>query len=193
MNRHGRFIIITMLLALLSGCISGVWTGASLIYDRHNVYQKLSDYHLGSKVNRALFHDKTFKLPSSAIDVAVFNGDVLLAGHVPVASLRHEAQSRVEQVGGYRRFFNLLSLEVHAPQPVSDSWITAKIRSQIIADSEINPHAFKIVTSDAVVYVMGDVRPEQAKKVIHIARHTAGVKKVVRLLRYYSYQEKLVA
>lgn len=184
---------MVMVCGVLNGCLGTVWTGANLIYDRHNIYKKFNDYHLSTKVNRALFHDKAFKSSVCSVDVAVFNGDVLLAGHVPTQKLREEAQLRVEQIGGYRRFFNLLRLADSLPQRAYDSWITAKIRSQIIADSEINPNAFKIVTADAVVFIMGDVRPNQAQKVTTIARHTSGVKKVVRILKYYTYQDKLVA
>jgi osmotically-inducible protein OsmY len=35
---------------------------------------------------------------------------------------------------------------------------------------------------------MGDVQTEQAEKVIKIARFTDGVQRVVKLMRYYTYQ-----
>ena len=72
---------------------------------------------------------------------------------------------------------------------MKDSLITAKIRSQIVADSEINPRAFKVVTSDGVVYLMGDVIPTQADWVVEIARNTAGVLTVVKLFKYYQLSD----
>ena len=65
----------------------------------------------------------------------------------------------------------------------SDCWITAKIRSRIFTDSSIAPKDFKIVTVDGIVYLMGEVREEQAARVIDIARETKGVLRVVKLLR----------
>ena len=85
-----------------------------------------------------------------------------------------ELQRRLAKVKGYRRLFNQVGISPSASNSVQDSWITTKIRSQIFADGSIDPNAFKVVTSDKVVYLMGDVHREQAGKVINIARHTDG-------------------
>ena len=68
---------------------------------------------------------------------------------------------------------------------VEDGWITAKIRIGILQDSSIDPDQFKIVTVDELVYLMGDVIPAQALKVIMISRNCDGVRRVVKLFRYY--------
>ncbi len=68
---------------------------------------------------------------------------------------------------------------------VQDAWITAKIRSQVVADASIEPRQFKVVTADRIVYLMGDVMPEQGARVIHVARYTEGVRRVVKLFNYY--------
>ncbi len=65
-----------------------------------------------------------------------------------------------------------------------DSWLTTKIISKMVANNDINPNEFKIVTEDSTVYIMGHVYREQANVAIDIASHTAGVEKVVTLLRY---------
>ncbi len=193
MKKQGRFVLLMICSLQLTGCITTAWTGAQLVYDRHNIYKKLSDYQLAARANRGLFQDTIFKCEKCALDVAVFNGDLLVAGHVPSDELKQEAQARMEKIRGCRRFFNQLAVANKTTDSLYDSWITTKIRSQIIADDDINPNAFKIVTSDAVVYIMGDVKPEQAKKVIDIARYTTGVVKVVKMMKYFSYHEKSVA
>ena len=66
-----------------------------------------------------------------------------------------------------------------------DAWITAKIRSQIVLDSSIDPERFKVLTASRVVYIMGDVDIEQGEKVVQIAKECAEVKKVQSFLRYY--------
>ena len=81
--------------------------------------------------------------------------------------------------------FKFISIAPYRTHIARDSWITAKIRSQIMTDSEINPRTFKIVTADQVVYLMGDVVSEQADWVISIAKKTSGVLRVVKLLKYY--------
>lgn len=181
---------IFLLVALLSGCIADVWTGANLIYDRHNIYIKANDFQLTANISRTLYRDKTFKRPDCTIEIAVFNGDVLMVGHVPTEALRKEAEARIQAIPGIERFFNQLQCSHEDENPLLDSWITTTIRSQILADSSIDPHHFKIVTSDQIVYIMGRAMPDQAQKVIDDARRCRGVKRVVKLLKYYHLSDK---
>lgn len=174
----------------LTGCITNVWTGVTLVYDRHNIYKKLGDFKLAADAKHALFKDESLKCPECSIDVAVFKGDVLLSGHVPTAELRQEARARVAEVPGYRRIFNQLAINQLTDTTIRDNWITTKIRSGIFADSEIDPHSFKVVTSDQIVYLMGDVIPKEADRVIKIASRCAGVKRVVKLFKYYNLADK---
>lgn len=191
MRRQGHVtLMLTLASFLLSGCVSNIWTGATMIYSRHNTYIKIGDFQLNASANRALYKDKLFKQEAIAIEVAVFNRDVLMVGHVPTAALRQEASARIEAATPEkRRFFNQLALAATDDDAVKDAWITTKIRSRILADSDINPDAFKIVTSGRIVYLMGDVIPAQAQKVILFARECAGVKRVVKLFKYYNLSD----
>lgn len=191
-NIFGKLLKGLSLLALClmaCACVGTVWTGASLVYDRHNVYKKIDDFQLAGNINRALYKDKIFKRKDCAIDVAVFNGDILLAGNVPNNTLRQLALQRAS-LPGKRRLFNQLSVSPYPQRFFQDSWITGQIRSQILGDGRINPNAFKIITVNATVYLMGDVLPEQAKLVIYYARKTWGVKQVVTLFKYYHLTNK---
>ncbi|OGV34582.1 MAG: hypothetical protein A3E88_02010 [Legionellales bacterium RIFCSPHIGHO2_12_FULL_35_11] len=155
------------------------------------MYLKLNNYQLAGQINQAIYKDKLFKCKTCSIDVAVFNRDVLMVGSVPSHEMRKEAVERVDAVQGKRKFYNQLRVADGREDPILDSWITGNIRSKIIGDSSIDPRAFKIVTSNQVVYIMGDVRKEQAKTVILFARETKDVRRVVKLLRYYKYTAKL--
>lgn len=191
MKKQGRVFLLVASVMVLSGCISNIWTGASLIYDRHNVYKKIDDYHLAALAGHALYDDRLFKQPGCSLDVAVFNNDILLAGHVPTEELRALAERRIRQVSGYRRLFCQIAVLQTENNSLADSWITTKIRSQILADSSIDPNEFKIITADGIVYVMGDVKPKQARKVLTIASNTSGVIRVVKLLKYYHLSKKI--
>lgn len=182
------FVIISTL--CLSSCVSSLWTGAGLVYDRHSLYIKVNDFQLTANASRALFHDKIFKRKDCSIELAVFNRDVLMVGRVPTAALRQEAYERIQAIPGKRRFFNQLEISHGLENPIEDGLITTQIRSQILADSDIDPHAFKVVTSEQIVYLMGDVLVDQAKKVIHFARTCPGAKRVVTLFKYYNLADK---
>lgn len=167
-----------------------MFTGASLIYDRHNIYIKLNDYQLAGVINKQIYKDKVFKCKTCSVEAAVFNLDVLLVGSVPNRVMRDELIKRVDLAPGKRRVFNQVTVSTKKDDPVLDSWITGNIRSKILADSSIDPHVFKVVTSRRIVYIMGDVKMEQAEKVILFARETPQVQRVVNLLRYYKYVDK---
>ncbi|MGQ3890847.1 BON domain-containing protein [Legionella sp. CNM-4043-24] len=190
-RKQGLFLsIIVAGTSLLTSCFSGIWTGATLVYDRHNVYKKIDDYSLSMTAHHVLFDDKLFRQEGACLDLAVFNGDVLLAGHLPNARLRRIARQRINSLSGYRKLFFQVAVEDQSGQNLNDSWITTKIRSRIITDSAIDPNQFKIITVDGIVYIMGDVRPHQALRVIEIARSTRGVLRVVKLMRYFNLSEK---
>lgn len=184
-----RFAFLTGLgCLLLSSCLGEVWTGANLVYDRHDVYKTLNDYHLFVDINNALYPDNLLRCRYCILDVAVFNGDILIAGHLPSTELEHELRRRLTPITGYKHLFIEVAVQDTDASSVTDSWITTKIRSQIFADDSIDPHAFKVVTADRSVYLMGDVDKKQADKVINMARFTSGVKRVVTLMRYITYQ-----
>ena len=178
-------ILVILLVSLLTSCLSNVFTGANLIYDRHNVYLKIDDVQLTSFANRALFRDKIYTCSACIMEVMVFNHDLLLVGTVPTALMRDEAGRRLEKLRGHRQIFNQLYVNAPAPNDWQDSWITLKIRSYIVSNAEIDPHSFKVLTWNGVVYFMGDVLPKQASLVVNYANQCYGVVRVVKLFRYY--------
>ncbi|MDP1602503.1 MAG: BON domain-containing protein [Legionella sp.] len=190
MNKQGCYLLFFLLsLPLLNGCLSNVWTGASLVYNRHNVYKKFDDYKLALTAHNLLFNDALLKEKGCILDIAAFNGDLLVAGHVPTEARRALLTQRLKGLSGHRELFIQVAVAKTLNSELEDAWITTKIRSQMIADAAIDPGMFKIITSDRVVYVMGDVKPEQATRVLNIARNSNGVLRVVKLLRYYNLSE----
>lgn len=187
MKKYSHCLLVLCLSLLLSGCLGTIWTGAYTVYDRHSVYLKLNDFQLSTQVNEVLAVNKTFANSECVIDITVFNGDILLAGHLPSLEMMEEFNRRISKVKGYRRLFIKMVVQQVSSNSIEDSWLTAKVRSLIFADASIDPKAFKIVTTDRIVYLMGDVKPDQAEKVINMARSVEGVTRVVKLLRYFTY------
>jgi len=187
-QRIASLFALSLICCVLSGCgsLSGLWTGASLLYDRHSWFKKIDDFQLRADVARAIYHNKLFKHSMHTVDVAVFNGDLLLAGHVETAELRTALYSHLLAAQlNYRRLFRYVTVASSESNRVLDSWITTQIVTQVLLDTTVDPHAYKVVTVDQVVYLMGDMLPEQALKLIDVARNTDHVRYVVKLLRYY--------
>jgi osmotically-inducible protein OsmY len=180
-----RLLCVLVLVCLVfPGCISNLWTGANLVYDRHDVYQKFGNYQLLSVANNELYPDKIFRCDRCNLDVAAFNDDLLVTGHLPTEELMQELKARLRRVDGYRHLYIEVVQSQETVNRIEDAWITTKIRSQVFADSSIEPNAFKVVTTDSIVYLLGDVLATDGRKIVAIARQTNGVTRVVKLLNY---------
>ena len=187
--------ILCMLMACLgiSACVSNVYTGANLIYDRHSVYKKTTDVALAAKIGHSLKLDPMLQCPSNrCFELTVFHNDVLLLGVVPSFAEKKRANDLVKAVGTYRYLYNYIEIKPNAmiDNSIDDDWITTKIRSQIMANADIDPGRFKIVTHHQVVYLLGDVMDGQDEMVIDISRKTQNVTKVVNLLHTYMLKPK---
>ena len=63
----------------------------------------------------------------------------------------------------------------------NDAWLTTKIKSALISDSDIRGRNVKVVTENSVVYLMGLVTRKESERISEIAATTSGVQRVVRL------------
>lgn len=63
-------------------------------------------------------------------------------------------------------------------QPVSDTWITTKVKTELMAASGVPGTDIKVETVNGVVKLSGSVDKTQADKAASIARNIDGVKKV---------------
>ncbi|WP_394537319.1 BON domain-containing protein [Lysobacter enzymogenes] len=63
-------------------------------------------------------------------------------------------------------------------QPVSDTWITTKVKTELMATGGVPGTDIKVETVNGVVKLSGSVNKTQADKAASIARNIDGVKKV---------------
>ncbi|WP_240635277.1 BON domain-containing protein [Lysobacter enzymogenes] len=63
-------------------------------------------------------------------------------------------------------------------QPVGDTWITTKVKTELMATSGVPGTDIKVETVNGVVKLSGSVDKAQADKAASIARNIDGVKKV---------------
>lgn len=115
--------------------------------------------------------------------IVSYNGYVLIAGQVASQALKDKATDVVREVRGVRRIYN--ELEVAAPSSgmtrTSDTWITSKVKSYMLASSDIQGNRVKVVTENGVVYLMGLATRAEAERIAAEAADTSGVQRVVKL------------
>jgi osmotically-inducible protein OsmY len=63
----------------------------------------------------------------------------------------------------------------------NDVWLTTKIKTALLTDSEVPSLRVKVVTENSVVYLMGLLSTEEANRTAAAAADVDGVTRVVRL------------
>src|SRR5262249_10897020 len=134
--------------------------------------------------------DRIRKVPElrneSHVEVSVFNRVVLLTGETPNPAWKQQAEDIAKTVPEITRVYNQLTIQgpTSSLTRTSDSWITAKIKTEMLATEDLKSGSIKVVTENGVVYLMGIVNREQADIAVDIARQVSGVQKVVKIFQY---------
>lgn len=186
-NLLNLFVLLTLPL-LLTGCIgvaiiAGAGAGIeseNIIHDNRSVNQQFSDRTISDKAHNALLYDVQLN-GRSHINVATYNGVMLLVGQVQTPDLKQRAQDIVTQIRGVKRVYNELTINSSASffSDVDDSWITTKVKTMMMKRKELQATHIKVITDNGVVYLMGNVSSEQGALAADTARRVKGVVKVV--------------
>ena len=65
-----------------------------------------------------------------------------------------------------------------------DTWITSKVKSQMLSTKELKSTLVKVVTENDTVFLMGIVTEKEADMAVEVARNVEGVKRVVKIFEY---------
>ena len=182
-------LLTTSLILLLSGCT----TTMSALH-QGPIEQDATTRSWGAMVN-----DNTIEtvatvnikkshadMANADIDVVSFNGYVLLLGHVPSHYLKELAESEAKKTRDVRKVFNELIVG-NVPSfflSSNDTWLTTKVKANMVAEKDFPSSRIKIITEDGTVYMMGLVTREEADKAVNITRNTDGVQKIVKVFEY---------
>ena len=111
---------------------------------------------------------------------------MLLTGETPTEELRQRAEKIVRGVEKVSTVHN--EINIAAPSSMitrsSDTVITSKVKTKLLADEKIHGVNIKVVTENGVVYLMGLVSRAEAELATEVARQTGGVQKVVKIFQY---------
>lgn len=183
--------IIALLLSLnfLLGCVPAFFVGAAIggivVHEGRNASVKKNDFELTSRISRKINHNKELHKHSRII-VSAYDGVVLLAGQTPTEQLRAEAYQLAKDVPGIRRLYNEISINgpISSLTQSSDTWITTKVKSVLLATKGLDSSQIKVVTENGVVFLMGKVTHQQAEIASNAARTVSGVQKVITLFEF---------
>lgn len=122
----------------------------------------------------------------SNINVVAFNGIILLTGQVPRNELRLLAGDTVKQIHKVRQVFNEIQVQGKTSllSRTNDTWLTTKVKSNLLANKDIDSGRIKIVTEDGTVYMLGLLSRVEADRAAQAISRIGGVQKVVKAVEY---------
>lgn len=180
------FITTCLFLAtfIVAGCVNVAVTGAQTVYNRHSISKSISDQYATLQAYQKIMKDS--HLNNTNIEISTYNNEMLIAGQVPYPSQRAKVDKIAREIPEVKRIYNLVQIANPSSSltRLSDTWITAKIKSKLIASNDVDGSNIKVVTENGTVYLMGILPPEQAKAAVDIASDTAGVESVVKIFSY---------
>ena len=168
-------IIITFL--LLQGCSS--------VPDRRSTNIILKDENIESKATNILYGDTKIN-KKIHVNVTSYNGIVLVTGEVLTEELGQQVIDVVRNLPDVKRVHNELTVGnlTSFESRSGDTWITSKVKSQMLSTRDLKSTLIKVVTENDPVYLMGIVTEKEANEAAAVARNVEGVKRVVKIFEY---------
>lgn len=132
----------------------------------------------------------------SAVDVEVAAGRLLLSGYAPTEQHRDAAELVARNASSIREVFN--EIQVGPPdtwqRSTQDEFITAQVRTRLIASRAVRGVNVNIETHRGTVYLLGLARTEEElQRAAEITSTVSGVSRVVSLMtvreRYPTLEE----
>ncbi len=189
MNLKNRFFVALVLTTALAGC-------STVLEATHDgpIQQDPGKRSLGTYMDDQKIETVTTvninkahpDLKAANINVNAFNGIVLLTGQVGDNDLRLLAGRTAQQVKYVRQVYNEIQVRgtVSFLASSSDAWLTTKVKSNLLANKEIDSGRIKVVTENGVVYLMGLLTHAEAERAADVTRSIGGVQKVVKAVEY---------
>jgi osmotically-inducible protein OsmY len=177
-------MITTLLLSpCLGGCavavVGGMAAAGGVGYEaaqERGLNGTFDDMHVQASINNAL------NTQYGNITTTVYAGKVLLTGSSPNPQAKAQAEQIARQAQGVNAVYDEIQL---APpedpwQAAKDSWITARVRSDLMFDANVRSGNYTIETDRQSVYLMGSARSQaELDRAAQLARYVPGVQRVV--------------
>ncbi|ARU95282.1 division/outer membrane stress-associated lipid-binding lipoprotein [Tatumella citrea] len=180
-----QFSVLAILISalMLQGCAAVVIGSAAVATksatDPRTVGTQVDDGTLELRVANALATDKQIKAETH-INATAYQGKVLLTGEAPSQEVADRAKQITAGVDGATDVYNEIRIGPNATLGTSssDTWITTKVRSQLLASDKVKSSNVKVTTEQGEVFLLGLVTAQEGQAAAEIASRVSGVKHV---------------
>jgi osmotically-inducible protein OsmY len=189
LKRYCQTCVLLFCIVVLQGCaavaVTGVAAGATVAADTRTTGTIVEDQAIEIKAGQLISADEELD-DKTHINTTSYNTVVLLTGEAPTEAMRQRVVELVRNIPRVTHVHN--EITIAAPSSLmsrsSDTVITSKVKTLLLADKNVSGLNTKVVTEKGVVYLMGLSTRSQADQATEIARTTGGVQKVVKLFQY---------
>ncbi|WP_404342487.1 division/outer membrane stress-associated lipid-binding lipoprotein [Pseudoalteromonas mariniglutinosa] len=182
-------VIVLSTILLLQGCAAAVVAGTAgavtAAHDRRTIGAQIDDNNI--EIKSALALSEIPRLEKYAnLDTISVNGIVLLIGQVANQEMKMQAQQAIENVNGIRKIHNQIRIgsNISITTKTHDSWLTSKVKAQLLTAKNISSNNIKVVTENSEVFLMGLVSDAEAAIAVELARNVSGVERVIKVFEY---------
>lgn len=185
MKKLLKIILLPILSLYLTGCaglfVAGAATAVYFVTDPRSNSELLNDQDISLQIN-ALGNKAPYR-SNVRVSANTFNGNTLLMGQAVSQSYKDSLEEEVRKIKGVNIVHNQLKVKplLSISQISNDSWITTKVKSAFLADSEIRDIKITVYTEDKEVFLVGSISPYHADKAVDIARNVSSVEKVIKV------------
>jgi len=188
-----HWLAALLVLGILAGCAPVVIGGGAVVSamvaaDRRTAGAQLEDQGIELRTRKRI---REVLGDEGHVNVTSYNRQVLLTGEVPTDTARQQVEQMAQEVDNVRSVVNELGVMPNTSfsERSNDTFITGKVRAQILEAKDIPVKAFKVVTERSQVYLLGRVTEHEAAKITEIARSVNGVRKVIRVFETVTEEE----
>lgn len=180
-----------------TGCVAllsagAVGTSAIVASDSRTTGTMIDDESIELKSLNILSNNREI-YNASKLEATSVNGRVLVTGQCRDKEYLSYINDRISKLPQVKEVINKVeNIEpVSMGQRTEDSWITTKVKTQLLFGKEINSGRFKVITENSIVYLIGVVTQSEANRAINVTRQISGVKKVVKVFDYITEDSKV--
>ncbi len=123
------------------------------------------------------------------INPTSLNGIVLLSGEVANNTQKAQAEAIADSFQGVDQVVNQLEIagKSSLASRTNDSLITAKVKTELLRNTNVDSTNIKVVTERGVVHLLGIVTPTEGATAVELTKKVSGVARIVKVFMPPSY------
>ena len=170
---------------LAGGCVPAVSLLAiDVVRDEREPRAYWQDNKAEMDIRFAIYRNNT--ISDTNVSVTIWNAVVLLTGEVPDQQAIDRILDIAKSHHYTRQVVNRIELagRTNRASRINDSWLTGRVKTELVISGTVDPTRFKVVTERANVYLMGLVTLAEATEAVMIVRGIPGVVRVIKVFEY---------